>query len=149
MTEPSIVIHSATVRDLHRLTRKRERETGGILVGFRSAETPTVWVSDIIETPDEHATHATWTLRSAGANRLLQQRLAAEPNPMVGYVGTWHTHTAAVPEPSAIDLATFGAECDQNCSYVAMVIASVGRVLTGMVGSDALTPTAARIEREL
>lgn len=150
MTAPAIRIDPATMGDLHRLCSLRERETGGLLIGCRLANLPIVLVSDIIETPDEHATESTWTLRVAGANRLLEHRLRDEPvGSVIGYVGTWHTHPAAIPEPSSLDIETFAADSADDLTYSAMVIASAGDVLTGMVGGRGMEPTEAVIERLL
>lgn len=143
----TLAIDVADRRKVRAALRKRKpRETGGILIGCRKGETG-VLVVDAIETPDEYATDSTWTLRTAGANRMLADYLAELPlDSPFGYVGTWHTHPRPDPEPSSIDLDTFGKEAAGSDGLVAMLICSSDGRMTATVGNSMLEPTPAAIE---
>jgi len=147
MTEKTLTIDKRATRQVRTALRKRQpRETGGILIGCRRGDSEVI-VIEAIETPDEYATETTWTLRTAGANRMLTDYLADfRLDTPFGYVGTWHTHPRPDPEPSAIDLATFGREAADNTGLVVMLIFASDRRMTAIVGSSDAGPCPAAID---
>ena len=69
------------------------RETGGLLLGWWDGSVPTV--VDAIEVPDPTATGNRWTRQPEAAHTALAEA-RAHANPLVGYVGDWHSHPANV-----------------------------------------------------
>lgn len=68
------------------------RETGGILVGWRTDAS--IRVIRAVEVPDPHATRWRYERRHGEAEALLKAAMAESNDPAVGYVGEWHTHQA-------------------------------------------------------
>lgn len=68
-------------------------ETGGILIGWRTAEA--VHVTRMLQVPDHEATAASYQRNHEVAEAVLQQELASpHVDPALGYVGEWHSHPA-------------------------------------------------------
>jgi integrative and conjugative element protein (TIGR02256 family) len=71
------------------------RETGGILLGWRSPDG--IHVTSMLQVLDRRAGHTFYRRRKAPAEVLLQSALAKlAPTSPVGWVGEWHTHPAPV-----------------------------------------------------
>lgn len=79
-------------------------ETGGALIGWR--EGVSVSVRDFIEIPSGRPERARYELIVAELNAALASYLAQARDTRLGYVGSWHSHPAAVG-PSFIDKHTF------------------------------------------
>src|SRR5665647_1560992 len=75
-------------------------ETGGALIGWR--EGASVSVMDFIEIPSARAQRSRYELTAADLNAALAGYLTGASDMRLGYVGSWHTHPAAVG-PSVID----------------------------------------------
>lgn len=99
-----------------------ERETGGILLGWRHSSG--VYVSDAVEVPDRRAGRSQYVRRhglaSESLNRFLDTLPAQSP---VGYVGEWHTHPA--PQgPSRIDRRRLKGISRHLHDDIALIVAS-------------------------
>lgn len=83
------------------------KETGGILLGFRTGEG--VYVTGALEVADGRATSVSYRRSHRKATNQLAAVLALEPEGSpVGYVGEWHSHPAPQP-PSRQDMVAIGA----------------------------------------
>ena len=70
-----------------------ERETGGVLLGWRHGTG--VCVSEFIEVPDHRSTRSSYLRSDTAATQRLQDILGGLPEGSPeGYVGEWHTHLA-------------------------------------------------------
>lgn len=97
-------------------------ETGGILVGWYSAEM--IHVEQFLEVPDAEARHARYTRRHDAAQVALEELRAREGiNSELGYVGEWHAHPAAQPA-SPRDLAALRRIALRIGEPVALVVLS-------------------------
>lgn len=75
-------------------SQQPERETGGILLGWR--HNAGVCVAEFIEVPDRRSTRSSYMRRHVAAAQRLENALSGLPEGSPeGYVGEWHTH----PEP--------------------------------------------------
>jgi integrative and conjugative element protein (TIGR02256 family) len=100
-----VIASSALWAAERRAGRTSGRETGGLLLGFRSEDT--VCVADIIEVRDPSATRTRFSLPEKRREVALSHYLAKLPaDSPIGYVGTWHSHPADVG-PSRLDKQTF------------------------------------------
>ena len=98
VVEPSAWVAATTAAAHH-----PERETGGILVGWRHSAD--ICVSEFIEVPDRHSTRSSYLRRHAAAAQCLQDTLGSLPEESPrGYVGEWHT-LPAPQGPSRTDLS--------------------------------------------
>lgn len=79
----------------HEASKRLPKETGGILIGYREANT--VKVDMFVEVLDEEAGLYSYFRRHAIAEAALSEILKDESasSPM-GYVGEWHTHPKSV-----------------------------------------------------
>jgi integrative and conjugative element protein (TIGR02256 family) len=68
------------------------RETGGILIGWRTESS--IQVVGAVEVPDPFATRWHYERHHNEAEALLEAALAESGDPAIGYVGEWHTHQA-------------------------------------------------------
>lgn len=79
-------------------------ETGGLLLGERDDASRVVWITDATEPPpDSRATRSGFVCGTKGCHETDAKRRAETLNG-VHFVGMWHTHPGAPPEPSSIDL---------------------------------------------
>lgn len=79
-------------------------ETGGLLLGERDDASRVVWVTVATDPPpDSRATRAGFVCGTQGCHEM-DARRGAETLNGVRFVGMWHTHPGAPPEPSSIDL---------------------------------------------
>ena len=96
------------------------RETGGILIGFRSCKD--VHVVDIVEVPDDRSTGSRFVLRENSREAALARYLnQVPPECPFGYVGSWHSHPTKA-HASGRDLQTLYQEAKTAADFVAMVI---------------------------
>jgi integrative and conjugative element protein (TIGR02256 family) len=94
------------------------RETGGILLGFRTPDD--IVVTRALTVPDPNSGRSGY-LRH---HRRAQARMAADGGPapaVVGYVGEWHTHPGDIG-PSRTDLRALGAIARLAEGPVALVV---------------------------
>lgn len=97
-------------------------ETGGILIGARSAQR--IWILTALEIPTPIPRPSRYTLRVDNANPVLWDYLVENQlPPEVGYVGTWHTHPGSIG-PSARDLASARQDSAAQQQPVALVVLS-------------------------
>lgn len=74
-------------------SQRTEKETGGILLGWRHSTG--IYVCEAIEIPDRRATRTEYMRRHGPATESLEHFLATLPERSpIGYVGEWHTHLA-------------------------------------------------------
>lgn len=118
-TPPAVVICADALEPMWRAGEAAlPKETGGILVGFRTGHGIIVTRSATVVDPassghhyqlhDEQAQHALDDLRLTGA-------------PLLGYVGDWHTHPADQP-PSPIDLASLKQAARTSGDLLAQIV---------------------------
>lgn len=108
------------LRAAARASRRRER--GGILLGYRS--TNGLVIEEALDVADESAGHGRYLRRSKRAQEVLATYLKHQVDPMIGYVGEWHTHPSPVP-PSAVDHASMFIMAVRNKEQVALVVAAL------------------------
>ena len=96
------------------------RETGGVLLGFRSGRD--VYVTDVVEVRGEVATNNRYVSTENDRNDAIASFLGRAGNEHpVGYVGTWHSHPGNT-KASPIDKRTLRAEAVDAPDLVAMVV---------------------------
>jgi len=100
------------------------RETGGILVGFRTEDQVVVTRAAVV--PDVGSSGREYRLLKARASDELT-RLQVGTAHVLGYVGDWHTHPADVP-PSCTDLATLELIAAAAGDIVALIVLPFDRV---------------------
>ncbi|AZO23616.1 hypothetical protein EJ070_25035 [Mesorhizobium sp. M1E.F.Ca.ET.045.02.1.1] len=100
-----------------------DRETGGILVGRYDGHGNNVTVSEATTQSKDSRSGRTWFQRGVhGLKDLLQSRWRHGEY----YVGEWHSHPRAAPEPSANDIKEMRAiskEISYRCPKPVMIIA--------------------------
>jgi integrative and conjugative element protein (TIGR02256 family) len=78
-------------------------ETGGLLIGYRSADDADVVVTDIVG-PGPNAIHrATRYVPDYAYHRQEMSRIFNTSNGMATYLGDWHSHPGSRPHLSACD----------------------------------------------
>lgn len=97
-------------------------ERGGILVGYRAKGL--IAIHDALVVEDPGATHTQYIRRRPAAQLVLDEWLATIENPLLGYVGEWHTHPAPSP-PSAVDRAAARALALRSREPLALVVAAL------------------------
>ena len=96
------------------------KETGGILLGFRSDVG--VHITGVIEVPDPRATRNRYQRSHRRATTLLSAALTGQPSDSpIGYVGEWHTHPAPVG-PSGVDLGALAATALAAADQITLVV---------------------------
>lgn len=71
-------------------------ETGGILLGWRTAES--IHVFKVLEVPDHGASRTSYLRGHSSAEAALRTELVRlTDSPAVGYVGEWHSHPVTLP----------------------------------------------------
>ena len=78
-------------------------ETGGILLGWWDGRT--IIIEDVAEVTDAEATSHSWTRHENRAQEALDTILAQSSNPLLGYIGDWHSHPA-ICNASSVDIAS-------------------------------------------
>ena len=102
-------------------SRQGRRETGGILLGWR--HTAGVYVSQLIEVRDRHATRTGYRRRHAPATSLLDKLISELPDGSpIGYVGEWHTHPARA-SPSRTDRSELKRISKNRDAEIALIVA--------------------------
>lgn len=125
MTSPGpdhklIITRSALVAAEQAAYSRIPRETGGILIGFRSASD--VYITDVVEVADDHSTGCRFVLREESREKALTRYLReAPPECPFGYVGSWHSHPAQVGASSR-DMKTLRQEARSAPDLVAMMV---------------------------
>lgn len=100
----------------------RRRERGGILVGFRTQTG--LHIEDALLVPDQTAARTHYLRRAKDAARVLNDYLDGDTDPLVGYVGEWHTHPSPLP-PSPTDRASMRLMSIRNKHPVALIVAAL------------------------
>ena len=119
---PRVVLRPQALGALHVATRaSRMSERGGILVGYRRGLN--VVVEDALTVPDPRANRTTYVRRPKPAADVLAAYLR-HADPLVGYVGEWHTHPEPQP-PSGIDHQAMRMMTRRNRDPTAMVVAAL------------------------
>ncbi len=99
---PAVLITERAAADLRRFARNADpNETGGILLGVRTAGRPWITLAIEIPTPDRGRSH----YRLPAGTTTAAVRSARNEDPRLGYLGEWHSHPADVG-PSPTDRAT-------------------------------------------
>lgn len=125
MKAPTTIFLAPQARDSLRAAARtsRDRERGGILIGYTTAEA--LFVDDALLVPDDTAGRAHYTRRFEPADDLLANYIRGSTDPLIGYVGEWHTHPESAP-PSATDRAAMQQMTHRNRGGVALVVAALG-----------------------
>ncbi|MFI7524011.1 Mov34/MPN/PAD-1 family protein [Nocardia salmonicida] len=111
----------------------RPAETGGILLGYRQDDLYVVTHALAIDTDSSSAHH--YVRDDRRANTVLAQFLAdREDDDPIGYIGEWHTHTAA-HGPSRLDHRTMAAIARISSQPVSLIVHAVDHsdVLFGVI----------------
>ncbi|MCL8250368.1 Mov34/MPN/PAD-1 family protein [Aeromicrobium fastidiosum] len=111
---------ASTLRVQARRSTKHER--GGILIGYRANNRIVVYDALVVEDPQ--ARYAQYTRRSEEAQRELDAWMSCSDDPLLGYVGEWHTHPEPVP-PSATDRAAAAALALRSKEPLALLVAAL------------------------
>jgi hypothetical protein len=120
---PDLRLSEQASGNLHAAARgSRRREHGGILVGYR--ESGGLVVEDALTVTDESATHGGYLRRAKTAQAVLAKYLSHQVDPMIGYVGEWHTHPLPVP-PSAADHASMAIMAIRNTEQIGLLVAAL------------------------
>jgi len=115
-----IIASSALTMAEQAASSRTPRETGGILIGFRSDSD--IYITDVVEVADDHSTRCRFVLREGSREQALARYLdEAPPECPFGYVGSWHSHPAQVGA-SGRDIRTLRREARTTHDLVAMMI---------------------------
>lgn len=117
-----VVVPSRVVDQMSETARRAyPDETGGILIGENIANRVVV-VADATEAPpDSKSTRNTFERGTQG----LVERLAADWGSSLYYVGEWHAHPGALPNPSCTDrrsLKAISRDASLRCPSPILVI---------------------------
>ena len=97
------ILREVLDRIQHEAECKAPLETGGLLIGYRSADDDHVVVTDMIG-PGPNAKHRKWTYRpDYGFHREEISRIFDESGGMHTYLGDWHSHPTAPSYLSLLD----------------------------------------------
>ncbi len=100
--QPKVLIAERAAADLRRRARKAHpNETGGVLLGVRTAGRP--WIVQAVEIPTSDSGRHHYRLPAGTTTAAVHH--ARRSDPRLGYLGEWHSHPADVG-PSATDRAT-------------------------------------------
>jgi integrative and conjugative element protein (TIGR02256 family) len=97
-------------------------ETGGILVGRYTKELDYAVVSEASAPPSDSRAGRTWFTRGVRGLRRLLSRLWKQ---RTYFLGEWHFHPHAAPDPSGVDLeqlGTIASSKDYQCAAPLLVI---------------------------
>jgi integrative and conjugative element protein (TIGR02256 family) len=120
VTRPAVRIASGALTDMQTALRAAlPRETGGILLGWRSS--PNIVVVDALHVPDPDAAETQYLRRHGVATDALDQYLATSHNPDIGYVGEWHTHPMP-SDPSITDKNSIAAAATSTDAPIAIIV---------------------------
>jgi integrative and conjugative element protein (TIGR02256 family) len=120
MTGPAVRIASDALANMQTALRAAlPRETGGILLGWRSS--PHVVVVDALHVHDPDAATTQYLRRHGAATDALDHYLATAHNPDIGYVGEWHTHPMP-SEPSITDKNSIAAAASNTDAPIAIIV---------------------------
>lgn len=127
MTATAAVFLSQQAHDSLRAAGRASRTTeqGGILVGYRTAQG--VHVEDALAVTDDAAGRAHYVRRAKPAQRTLAAYLRTS-DPLIGYVGEWHTHPLPAP-PSPRDRRTMRLMAIRNRNPVALIVVALDQGL--------------------
>ncbi len=93
LSSQPVRIHDDATSSIHACAEQsRQRETGGLLLGWW--ETDAIVVRHAIEVSDPEATATSWTREEHRSTAALATALEQFEHPWLGYVGDWHTHPA-------------------------------------------------------
>lgn len=108
------------------------RETGGMLVGYRTARDGlmTVVITGTIDA-GPGARRARWRFVPDGRWQQRElEKFYKRSGRITTYLGDWHSHPRGVPTPSAVDRRTYArvaAEADTGTDLPVVLIAATGR----------------------
>lgn len=100
----------------------RRREHGGILVGYRTQDG--LHIEDALLVHDHTAARTHYLRRGRVAKRVLEDYLDLHSDPVIGYVGEWHTHPVPAP-PSTLDHAAMRLMSSKSKRPVALVVVAL------------------------
>ena len=122
-------------------------ETGGILVGYRTADA--IVVADALEVPDSNSSPTSYRRDQELAQVVLDERLRHEPrSSYFGFVGDWHSHTRNA-RASIRDLKTLRTNTASDGDSLALIV--IAHVAPGWQSYGYVTrrPVATRRPRPL
>lgn len=123
---PRYIVASGEVLGQLRVHSERAlpKETGGILLGYRTDES--LVVAEAAEIPDPESSGVSYRRNQGIAQRLLDERREKEPGTLLGYVGEWHSHRCD-EDASSVDFGTI-------CEGTLEVGDSLGLIVVRRVG---------------
>jgi integrative and conjugative element protein (TIGR02256 family) len=87
--------------------RARDREAGGVLLGRRVIQSNDVVIDEATEpAPDDSRARFRFFRRAEPAQKAVD-RVWANSDGTVNYLGEWHSHPEDVPTPSGLDLSSW------------------------------------------
>ena len=88
----------------HRQTEETSAESFGVLMGTTSVDRRETWIEAVTTPmPRDRRSRYSFALRDPGHQRAVNRRFTSSEGRAI-YLGTWHTHSALIPEPSDVDL---------------------------------------------
>ena len=119
---PCIIVRRSAIHHIQQCAARSDpRETGGILVGYRT-DTAIV-VVEAVEVCDREAATNRYHRDAKEAQGILDARLKEEPPPsLLGFVGDWHSHPQNVGA-SSVDLATLRDNALSDGDTQALIVA--------------------------
>jgi integrative and conjugative element protein (TIGR02256 family) len=96
----------------HRQLKTEDTEQFGVLIGSRTEDESNIWI-DRCTTPQtkDVSRRASFTLKDPYHQTFID-KVFAESDGEMGYIGTWHTHPQNNPAPSGVDIADWA-----NCTH--------------------------------
>lgn len=121
------------------------RERGGLLLGWW--DNGDIIIQRVTEIPDPTATSTSWTRRQDTAQQNLDKARAELGEPLIGYVGDWHTHPT-FGGASPADEAALCRASNQYTQPLALLVAMPNGNLDGRTAhAGQLQPTCILIDQ--
>lgn len=119
----NVFLESETLQEILSLSRKSiPNETGGILVGRYNNNQDLAIITKIITSPSDSRAGRTWFHRGIKGLKYLLNCLWSEN---IYYLGEWHFHPFASPNPSSVDIKQIkkiALSKDYNCPEPILLI---------------------------
>lgn len=118
-----LAIDDASVKEIvEHITVSKDNETGGILIGHYNEGLSCAIVKKVTGAPDDSKSGRTWFYRGVKG---LKSLLSTLWNVKVYYIGEWHFHPNAAPNPSSQDvmqMIAISTSSSFNCTEPILLI---------------------------